>query len=255
MKISIVTPSFNSAEYIRDTILSVKHQTYGNFEHIVIDGASEDGTLSILEEFPHLVVISEKDKGQSEALNKGFKIASGDILAWQNADDVYLSETFEIVARFFMEHPNVDIVYGYYQLIDGSGNWLCDVFPRKWSKWFFVHGRFCPVQPTVFWRRTVAKSVGELNEHLHYCMDVDFYSRAIKKNFEFQRIPKLLGKFRVHQQSKTQDKKNETKVYQEYKKVLSFHFNYNFWSIALFELFQQRAKLAKYLKLNWLKKI
>jgi len=87
VKISIITPTLNHAQYIEDTILSVKNQDYSDFEHIIIDGGSTDGTVDILKKYPHLIWISEKDSGQSNAINKGFKMASGDILAWINSDD------------------------------------------------------------------------------------------------------------------------------------------------------------------------
>ena len=95
-KISIVTPSYNSAKFIEDCIQSVLKQNYPNFEHIVIDGGSTDGTVEILKQYPHLKWISEPDEGQSDALNKGFKMAEGDILGWLNADDVYLKNVFQL---------------------------------------------------------------------------------------------------------------------------------------------------------------
>jgi glycosyltransferase involved in cell wall biosynthesis len=255
MKLSIVTPSFNSGKYIRETIESIAGQSYRNFEHIVIDGLSKDNTLEIVKEYKHIKFISEKDSGQSNAINKGFKMADGDILAWQNADDIYFPNTFKVVIDFFNKNPGIDVVYGYYQLVDSESKWICDVYPRQWSQWLFAHGRFCPPQPVVFWRRKVYESVGQLNENLHYCMDVDFYSRSINKDFTFSRIPEMLGKFRVHTQSKTQDKSNDRKVYEEYRSVLSTNFNYNAVDMLLFNGFQQRAKVTKIVKQKLLKKL
>lgn len=255
MKISIITPVYNCEKYIRETIESIANQNYKNFEHIVIDAASNDNTLEIIKEYNHIKYLSEKDNGQSEAINKGFRIAQGDILAWQNADDIYFPDTFETVINFFIKNPEVDIVYGYYQLIGSASEWICDVFPIQWNRWMFVHGRFCPPQPTVFWRRRVFKAIEELDEKLHYCMDVDFYSRAVNKEFKFERIPKMIGKFRIHNQSKTQNKNNEKKVYEEYKNVLSTRFNYTFIDSLVFEFFKIRAMLSKNIKQKWLKKI
>jgi len=98
--ISIVTPSLNQGRYIEQTIQSVLLQNYPNFEHIVIDGGSTDGTVEILKKYPHLKWISEKDSGQSEALNKGLKMATGDIIAWINSDDWYAEGAFNNVASF-----------------------------------------------------------------------------------------------------------------------------------------------------------
>src|SRR4051812_24806692 len=97
LKISIVTPTYNSALYIRETMESIHSQSYKNFEHIVMDGLSKDNTVAIVEEYPNAKVISEKDSGQSDALNKGFKLVTGDILAWQNADDLYCPNAFQTV--------------------------------------------------------------------------------------------------------------------------------------------------------------
>lgn len=255
MLISIVTPVYNSGKYIRETIDSIANQSYRNFEHIVIDALSTDNTLEIIKEYKDIQYLSEKDNGQSDAINKGFNMAKGDILAWQNADDIYFPDTFETVVNFFKENPDVDIVYGYYQLIDSNSKWICDVYPIKWNQWLFAHGRFCPLQPTVFWRRRVFECIGQLNVDLHYCMDVDFFSRAIKNELKFERIPGMIGKFRVHDQSKTQSKSNKQKVYEEYKKVLRTNFHYNFIDVFFFEFFQYRAQLSSIVKQKWLKKL
>jgi glycosyltransferase involved in cell wall biosynthesis len=193
MKFSIITPSYNSEKFIEATIKSIHSQQGAEIEHIVMDGASKDGTVEILKRYPQIQWVSEKDKGQSDALNKGFARATGDIFAWQNADDLYLPGAFETVAKLFASRPEVDFVYGGYQIIDVDGKWICDVHGQDWNAWKFRHGRFVPVQPAVFWRRRVHEQAGPLNVALHYCMDVDFYSRA-SKTFRFHHIPELLGK-------------------------------------------------------------
>ncbi|PKV62738.1 glycosyltransferase family 2 protein [Pontibacter ramchanderi] len=248
MKISIITPTYNSAAYIKDTLDSIHQQTYRNFEHVVIDGLSTDNTLEIVKNYDIKKVISEKDSGQSNAINKGFGLIDGDIFAWQNGDDLYTPDAFQIVTDYFTANPEVDIVYGYYQMIDEQGDWLCDVQPIEWNSWLFIHGRFCPVQPTVFWRRRVSEAVGLLDESLYFCMDVDFYAKALKQGFTYGRIPQFLGKFRVHQESKTQNKSNRQKHYNEYKKVLSTHFAFSTLDSLIFDLFQQRARITSVVK-------
>lgn len=245
--ISIVTPTFNASKYLQQTIDSLQKQTWRHFEHIVVDGKSTDGTVEVLQKNRHLKWISEKDNGQSDALNKGFRMTIGDILAWQNADDVYLDHTFEIIAGFFKNNPSIGLAYGDYQLIDENSAWICDVHPPKWNKWLFVHGRFVPLQPTVFWRRTVYEKVGDLDTSLHYCMDVDFFCKA-SKYFEFAHIPEILGQFRVHKESKTQNNSNYVKVLAEYKSVLSRNYYYTQIDSILFYLFQKRKRLASYIK-------
>ena len=120
IKISIVTPSFNQGKYIQDAIESVLNQKHKNFEHIIIDACSEDQTIEILKKYPHLKWISEPDKGQSDALNKGFNKATGDIIGWLNADDIYLPNTFNIISKSLNDKA-IDAVYGNYNFIDVSG--------------------------------------------------------------------------------------------------------------------------------------
>lgn len=255
MMISIITPTYNSAPYLRETLKSIHDQSYKNFEHIVIDGHSKDDTCSIVAVFENVLLVSEADSGQSDAINKGFRRLKGDIIAWQNADDTYLPGAFESVIKFFNDNPEVDLVYGYYQLIDSSSQWICDVYPMNWNEWMFKHGRFVPLQPTVFWRRRVFESIGLLDESLHYCMDVDYFARALNKGFKFARIPLVLGQFRVHNESKTQNWHNEKVVRREYKSVLAKHFDYGIIDSLVFDFFQLRAKVTKTIKFNILKKV
>jgi glycosyltransferase involved in cell wall biosynthesis len=256
MKFSIVMPVFNGAAFIEAALYSILLQDYPAIEIIVVDGQSTDGTVALVEklmlQYPSIRLISEKDQGQSDALNKGFRLATGDILAWHNADDLYCLDTFQTVSQAFAQKPAIDLVYGNYQLIKNDGEVICNVYPIQWNEWLFKHGRFCPVQPTVFWRRQLYERVGELNLDLYYCMDVDFYARAVVSGAKFYRIPALLGKFRVHQQSKTQDKSNETELFEEYHAVLSKNFNYQWYNTIMLNFFQLRAKLARKIKTEWL---
>jgi glycosyltransferase involved in cell wall biosynthesis len=123
-KISIITPSFNQGRFIADAIESVANQDYQNKEHIIIDAQSTDETLDVLKSYSHykhLKWISEPDKGQSDALNKGFKLANGDIIGWLNADDFYHKKCFTSVVDFFNKNTSVDILYGDYHWIDDKG--------------------------------------------------------------------------------------------------------------------------------------
>ena len=113
-KISIVTPSYNQAEFLERTILSVLNQDYPNLEYIIIDGGSTDGSVEIIKKYEKYLAywVSEKDKGQSDAINKGFQKSTGDILAWLNSDDTYLSGTLFKVVKAFQENPNADLIFG-----------------------------------------------------------------------------------------------------------------------------------------------
>ena len=152
MRISIVTPSYNQAGFIAEAVKSVKAQAYADTEHLVLDNRSTDGTGDILKQYPHLKLICESDGGQSDALNKGFKMASGDIVGWLNADDRYLPGCFKIVADFFAANPSCDILYGDYRLIDEAGGILSyrkelgfDLFMLK-----YLHVLYIPSTTTFF---------------------------------------------------------------------------------------------------------
>ena len=112
MKISIITPSLNQGNYIKDCIESVINQNYNNFEHIIIDGDSDDNTFEVINNYNHLRVVREKDSGPASAINKGFKLASGEIVAWLNADDYYDSNVLQKINSVFEENPKVEFVYG-----------------------------------------------------------------------------------------------------------------------------------------------
>ena len=154
-KISVITVCYNHGEFIRDAIESVLAQDYPNLEHIVIDGGSSDQTVSILSEYKHLNWISEPDRGQSHALNKGFERASGDIIAWLNSDDWYAKGAFEAVVPALQAHP---IVMGACQLTDRVGvpGEIVDNIPRDWfdilKYWVF---NSIPAQPSIFFTRNL----------------------------------------------------------------------------------------------------
>ncbi len=203
-KFSVVTPSFNQASFIEDNIRSVFDQRYPAIEHIIIDGASNDGTLEILKKYPHLRWISEPDQGQAYALNKGFKMATGEIIGWLNADDSYCSQVFQTVAQIFV-NPEVMVLYGDGFEIDEHGTIKRPIISRgassealiKYWKWQYEY-----IQPAFFFRRKVFDEVGYLDEHLYYAMDHDFFIR-LSQRYDFHYIAKPLASTRLHAASKT----------------------------------------------------
>jgi len=176
--VSIITPSFNKGSYIEETILSVLNQTYKNIEYIVIDAVSTDQTHSILRKYENdLQWISEPDKGQADAINKGWRMAKGDIIAYLNADDSYLPEAVATAVNYFSEHPDVGMVYGDGITTDEKGNnqhlEQCGDFNLK----NLICGRDDILQPSVFLRKEIFKTIGDVDIHLNLAMDLDYWIR------------------------------------------------------------------------------
>jgi len=208
-KISIVTPSFNQASFIEETLHSVSRQEYPNLEHIVIDGCSKDGTVEILKRYSslpgwkHLRWISEPDHGQSEAINKGFRMATGDIIGWLNSDDVYEPDSFSSVRKAFEADQFVDFVYGDYLIIDQAGKTLISKKEIDFDWEIMLCGLNYIAQPNVFFRSRVFNKLGYLNDSLHYVMDYEFWLRAAAQGFRFQHIPSTFAACRWHLGAKT----------------------------------------------------
>jgi glycosyltransferase involved in cell wall biosynthesis len=204
LKISIVTPSFNQAQFIEQTIQSVLAQNYPHLEHLVIDGGSTDGTLAILRRYEHsLKWVSEPDEGQTQAINKGFKKATGDILAWLNSDDTYLPQTLQTVATFFNLHSEIDVVYGDALITNTAGQILLRRREIPFDIGVLLWGLNYICQPTVFIRRSVIDNVGYLDETLHYGMDLEYWLRIARNGGQFAHIPQYLATARWHLEAKT----------------------------------------------------
>lgn len=177
--VSIVTPSFNKGPYIEETILSVRNQTYPRTEHIVIDGGSTDETLTILEKYAgDIVWVSEPDRGQSDAINKGWRRAQGEILAYLNADDTYPSDAVAIAVRYLDEHPDTGMVYGDGILTDETGKFIRTYHAGEFSLRDLIYCRDNILQPALFLRRSVYDKIGGIDENLHLAMDLDYWIRA-----------------------------------------------------------------------------
>jgi glycosyltransferase involved in cell wall biosynthesis len=201
--VSIVTPSLNQAEFIEQTIVSVKDQDYPDIEHIVIDGGSTDGTIAILERYPHLRWISEPDDGQASAINKGFRMATGEIVAWLNSDDVYLPGAVGEAVRLFAGDPALGLVYGDYQEIDADGKVAKTVRTRDFDLDFELNVKNVIPQPSAFFRRSLFDSVGYLAERYHYAFDVEFWIRIAEAGVRIAHVPSVWSGFRRHASSKT----------------------------------------------------
>ncbi|NWF98010.1 MAG: glycosyltransferase [Nitrospirae bacterium] len=224
-RFSVVTPSYNQGQYIEKTILSVLEQEYPDFEHIIIDGGSTDNTLDILKKYPHLKWLSEKDEGQSDALNKGFRMADGDIIAWINSDDWYEPEAFVSVAEWFSKNPDKNIVMGDCNLIDQNGKifYTAENYERGFEEMsrFWITGSI-PTQPAIFFRRKLLDEYGYLDKSLKYAMDYDLWIRFSKNN-RFYHIEKIVANYLFHENSKGGIRQDWNKFLPDCKKVFKKH--------------------------------
>jgi glycosyltransferase involved in cell wall biosynthesis len=203
--VSIVTPSLNQAQFLEKTIKSVTGQNYSKLQYILQDGASTDETSRILEKYQERLshVESCQDRGQADAINLGFRHAGGDIMAWLNADDLLLPGTIPYVVNFFLEHPEVDAIYGHRIMIDEEdqeiGRGILPPHDDKMLLW----ADYVP-QETLFWRRRIWEKAGaSVDESYHFALDWVLLLRFRAAGAIFVRVPRFLAAFRIHPQQKT----------------------------------------------------
>ena len=202
-KISIITPSYNQAEFLEATILSVLNQNYPNLEYIIIDGGSTDESVEIIKKYEKYLAywVSEKDNGQYDAMNKGFRIAKGDIMAWQNSDDIYLPNTFFQVAKIFDSNPAADLILGNVYLIDSNDNIKNELRFIPFSLEHLLYVGWNLSSQAAFWSNSVMNKIGYFR-NLYVLFDFDWFIRLGKasKNIEFKRD--FWGCYRIHKASK-----------------------------------------------------
>ncbi len=202
--VSIVTPSFNQAAFIEETIRSVLEQDYPHIEYIVIDGGSTDGSVDIIRRYADRLAywVSERDAGQSDAINKGLRRANGEILAWLNSDDYYVPHAISTAVEFLVQHPDLGMAYGDVDGIDADGHLfkLSVGGAYDWRRQL-LQQMFVP-QPAAFWRRRVTDRLGYLRTDLHYGMDWDLWLR-LGRCYSVGYIERTLARFRITNVNKT----------------------------------------------------
>jgi len=180
-KVSIITPSYNQGQYLEKTTLSVLNQSYPNIEYIIIDGGSSDNSVEIIQSCQDQLAywVSEPDRGQVDAINKGFSASTGDYITWLNSDDILFPDSIQPVAACFEQHPEADFVYGDYALLapDGSPELIqsCIDFDQR----VLLYGRSVISQPASFMRRSLWERLGPLDERFDFCMDIEYWTRSI----------------------------------------------------------------------------
>ncbi|MEZ6131816.1 MAG: glycosyltransferase family 2 protein [Planctomycetaceae bacterium] len=261
LRISIVTPSFNQANFLNQTISSVLDQNYENLEYIVIDGGSNDGSIEIIEKYASRLHywVSEKDRGQSDAINKGFSKATGDIYGWINSDDYLLPGSLKAISTYFSNESTCDVINGGCLLVDQHSQHIqkkvpgsdstsstrriettaTDCFEKWTASWF--------AQQSTFWRSNLWQDVGGLRTDLHYAMDFDLWMRFARLT-EIKPIPDVLAAYRFHSDAKCSSQ--WYKVLLEVLKVQAgpeANLNEAFWDHSA-TIFEQCAKREQQLQ-------
>lgn len=215
-KVSIVTPSLNQAEFIEETIRSVLLQGYPNLEYLVIDGGSTDGSIEIIQKYaPWLAYwVSETDRGQSEAINKGFQHSTGEIMAWLNSDDIYYPNALGTAASSLLQSES-EILIGSKNKVrvqEGQSQFVSRASPHSGPSIhafpIFSNGRvenFQFIQSSMFWRRSIWRKTGELDERYHYSMDREWCLRALANGAALLTSEYVLSRMALHIGSKTEE--------------------------------------------------
>ncbi len=205
MKISIITPSYNQGKYLEQTILSILNQDYEDLEYIIIDGGSSDNSVEIIKRYANRLAywISEKDSGQTEAINKGFKKATGKVVGWINSDDILMPDALKKIRVAFERRTSPDVIFGWTLRISEDNKILFNHFLPKPYLWLAKKGVFYFGQQSWFWKREMFDYLGFLDESCHACMDIEFIMRQFIAKAKMEQVPHILAGFRQHELTKT----------------------------------------------------
>ncbi|MFC0183647.1 Glycosyltransferase involved in cell wall bisynthesis [Pseudarcicella hirudinis] len=232
-KISVITPSYNQADYLERTILSVLNQNYPNLEYIIMDGGSTDRSVEVIKKYEkHLTSwVSQKDNGQAAAINEGFRKATGDLICFQNSDDVFTEGAFQAVLKAYRANTKAGVFYGNLMLIDENdiAYEVLKVMPFSMNSLVF-EGMQCHNQ-AFFFKKELLEKYGYLNENFRFAFDYEIMSRfGIEKSVEKVLVDDLWGAFRIHSDSKTSNisqvgLKEHAQIKAEYAKKLKSPFS------------------------------
>lgn len=201
--VSVVTPSYNQARFLKQTLETVMQQDYRSLEYIVMDGGSTDGSVELIREYGDRLAywVSEPDKGQADAISRGWQCAHGEILAWLNSDDTYTAGAISAVVQAFQHHPQVNVVTADCHVIDENGAFV-RLLPSGLDFQALLSGNPFP-QPGVFCRRSALEQAGGLRTDLHYVFDWALWLRLWLNGATFYHLPQVVANFRIWGHSKT----------------------------------------------------
>jgi glycosyltransferase involved in cell wall biosynthesis len=204
MLISIVTPSYNHARYVEETIQSVLSQDYPQLEYLIVDSGSTDGTIDVIRKYEDKLVwwVSQKDQGQTDAINRGFARATGDILAWLNSDDTYEPGAVTAAIKYLQEHPDIGMVYGDCNYINESGDVIGRLHSAQTNYLLLRRGYTHIPQQTMFFRADLWRRLGPLDPSFYFAMDYDLWTR-IAAHAAIRYVPQTRANFRLHASRKT----------------------------------------------------
>lgn len=204
MLVSIITPSYNQAPYLEETIQSVLAQDHPAIEYLIVDGGSTDGSVELIKKYEGRLAwwVSEKDKGQTDAINKGFARAKGEVLAWLNSDDTYEPGAVAAAVKYLQEHPEVGMVYGDCNFINESGR-VIGKFNSAQTNYKLLRQGYAHIpQQTMFFRTELWRQVGPLDPSFYFAMDYDLWTRLAART-EIKYVPQTWANFRLHTSGKT----------------------------------------------------
>ena len=202
--ISVITPSYNQKDFLERTILSVLEQNYPNLELIIIDGGSTDGSVQIIKKYEKYIKywVSENDLGQTNAINKGLKIATGEWVCWQNSDDVFLHGCFKELAKIINDAPELNLIFGNLKLIDQNDNFIRNIKYVQPNFNSIFHEGMVISNQCAFWRASVHQQIGYLNENYSYAFDFEWFLRLSKLE-KIKHVNTFWGAFRIQPNAKT----------------------------------------------------
>lgn len=255
-KISVITISYNQGEYIEETLLSVFNQNYENLEYILIDGGSTDNSLEIIKKYEDKITywVSEPDKGPTDALNKGFEKATGEILYYLNSDDIICPGSLAYFNDVYNKNPNFDVYYGHGFAEMPNINKMYKLYSDKWSLPLFLKGQIMIDQPSTFFKGSFYKNNLQFNLDNRTCWDGELIVDAAIRNARFFRFNKHVSVFRLYPESISggnDDKRNKRHkerlalINEKIRKAGTKELNLGYWGLKLFKFLRDPVVMFK----------